>query len=229
MLNRWHIFKSKRARSKWNAKIDKKRRVQTNENKDQCVSSNFVLSCYHHHCCCSNERSFKSEASLFTSIENLLTLFAFAFIFCCQVIVVKSMFSSYQIDLSSENSFFIHISSVSFSFIMFITIRYMVSMLAPKSSKALHFDKYNITKFLERFKKQYDEDKVIEKKRWIKFFHYCVKFITEFMTIISSYVDRSWKTFEKKMQKEFKNQNIEQMINFRFFLKRFKNKVRKNN
>ena len=29
------------------------------------------------------------------------------------------------------------------------------------------------------------------------------------------------------MQKEYKDQNIEQMINFRFFLKKFKNKIKK--
>ena len=94
-LNRWHIFKFKRARLKWNAKIDKGRRVQTDENKDRCVSFNFALNCYHHHCCCSNERFFKFEAFLSTSIESLLTLFTVAFTFCCQVIVVRSMFSSY--------------------------------------------------------------------------------------------------------------------------------------
>ena len=49
------------------------------------------------------------------------------------------------------------------------------------------------------------------------------------MKIFSWYVDWSWKAFEKKMQKEYKNQNIEQMINFRFFLKKLKNKVKKNN
>ena len=89
---------------KW--EIDKKRRIQTGEDKDQCVSFNFVLNCYYHHYCCSNERFFKSEALLSTSIENLLTLFAVAFIFYCQTIVVRSMFSSHQIDLSSKNSFF---------------------------------------------------------------------------------------------------------------------------
>ena len=47
------------------------------------------------------------------------------------------------------------------------------------------------------------------------------------MKIFSSYVNRSWKVFEKKMQKEYKNQNIKQIINFRFFLKKFKNKVKK--
>ena len=31
----------------------------------------------------------------------------------------------------------------------------------------------------------------------------------------------------KKMQKEYKDQNIEQMINTRSFLKKFKNKVKK--
>ena len=229
MLNRWHIFKFKRSRSKWNAKIDKKYRIQTNKNKNRCVSFNFTLSCYYYHCCCSNERSLKSETFLSTSIESLVTLFAVAFIFCCQIIVVKLMFSSYQIDLSSRNSSFIYISNVLSSLIISAIIRYMMFMLASKFSKILHFDKYNITKFLERFEKQCNEYKIIEKKQWIKFFCYCVRFIAEFMKIFSSYINRNWKTFEKKIQKKYKNQNIEQMINFCLFLKKFKKKIRKNN
>ena len=49
------------------------------------------------------------------------------------------------------------------------------------------------------------------------------------MKIFSSYVNRSCQIFEKKMRKEYKDQDIEQMINFHLFLKEFKNKVRKNN
>ena len=112
---------------------------------------------------------------------------------------------------------------------MSATVRYMMFMLASKFSKTLHFDEHNITKFLERFEKQCDEYEVIEKKRWIKLSRYCVKFIAEFMKIFFSYIDRSWKIFEKKMRKEYQDQDIEQMINFRLFLKKFKNKVRKNN
>ena len=163
-LNWWHIFKFKQTRSKWNAKIDKRRRIQTDENKNRCVSFNFASNYYHHHCCCSNERSFKSETFLSTSIESLLTLFTVAFIFCYQTIIVKSMFNSHQIDLSSRNSFFIHISSVLFSLIIFATVRYMMFMLASKFSETLHFDEHNITEFLEHFEEQYDEYKVIEKK-----------------------------------------------------------------
>ena len=37
-------------------------------------------------------------------------------------------------------------------------------MPAWKLSEALYFDEHNITKFLERFEKQYDEYKIIEKK-----------------------------------------------------------------
>ena len=102
-------------------------------------------------------------------------------------------------------------------------------MLVSKFSKTLHFDEHNIIKFLEHFEEQCDEYKIIEKKRWIKFSHYSVKFIAEFMKTFFLYVDRSWKTFEKKMRKEYKNQNIEQIINSHFFLKKFKNKVKKNN
>ena len=41
----------------------------------------------------------------------------------------------------------------------------MMFMLALKFSKTLHFDEYNITKFLERFKEQYNEYELIEKER----------------------------------------------------------------
>ena len=142
---------------------------------------------------------------------------------------MKSMFNSHQVNLLSKNPFFIYISNMSFSLIMFATVWYMMFMLAPKFSKTLYFDEHNITKFLEHFKKQCDEYEIIKKKRWIKFSCYCVKFIAEFMKIFSLYVNRSWKIFEKKMRKEYKDQNIEQMINFRLFLKKFKNKVKKNN
>ena len=102
-------------------------------------------------------------------------------------------------------------------------------ILAPNFLKALHFDEYNITEFLECFEKQCNEYEIIEKKWWIKLFRYCVKSIAKFIKIFSLYVDPSLKVFEKKMQKEYKNQDIEQMINSRLFLKKFKNKIRKNN
>ena len=75
------------------------------------------------------------------------------------------MFNFHQIDLSSGNSFFIHVSNVSLSLIMSATIQYMMFILVSKFSKTLHFDEHNITKSLERFEKQCDEYKVIEKKR----------------------------------------------------------------
>ena len=149
-LNRWHISKSKRSRANWNAKKNKRRRIRADKNKNQCNSSNFDSSC-HHHCYCSNERSFKFEIFSSTSVESLLTLFAVALIFYCQTIVVKLMFSYYQVDLSLRNTSFIYISSVSSPFIMTLTVRYMMFMLVPKSSKTLHFNEHNITKFFERF------------------------------------------------------------------------------
>ena len=93
-----------------------------------------------------------------------MTLFAVAFTFYYRAIVVRSMFNSHQVDLSSGNPSFIYISNVSSSLIMSATVRYMMFMLAPKSSEALHFDEHDITKFLERFEEQCDEYKVIEKK-----------------------------------------------------------------
>ena len=74
------------------------------------------------------------------------------------------MFSSYQVDLSSKNSFFIYISNVTSSLIMSATIQYMMFMLASKFSETLYFDEYNITKFFERFEEQYDEYEIIERK-----------------------------------------------------------------
>ena len=164
-LNQWYISKLKRSRSKWNAKIDKERRVQIDENKNRCVSFNFILSCYYHHCCYSNEQSFKFETSFFISIKSLLVLFASAFISCCQIIVVKLISSFYQIDLSLKNSSLIYTSSVSLSLIMSSIIRYMMFMLASRFSKTFHFDEHNITKFLKYFEKQCNEYEVIEKKR----------------------------------------------------------------
>ena len=91
------------------------------------------------------------ETFLSTSIESLLTFFAIAFISYCQIIVVKSMFNFHSIDLLLKNSSFIYISSVSSSFIMSSTVRYMIFMLVSKFSKNLNFDEHNITKFLKSF------------------------------------------------------------------------------
>ena len=157
-------FDSRRKKIFWFSKFEEGKAVFEYWDKDQYVFSNFALNCYYHHCCCLNEQSFKFETFLSTSVESLLVLFAVAFTSYCQVIIVKSMFNSYQVDLSLGNSFFIHISSVSFSLIMFSTVRYIMFMLAPRFSKILHFDEYNITKFLEHFEKQCDEYKIIEKK-----------------------------------------------------------------
>ena len=115
---------------------------------------------------------------------------------------MRLIFSSYQINLSLKNSSFVHISSMSFSFIMFLTVQYMIFMFVSKSSETLHFDEHNIIEFLERFKKQGDEYKIIEEKWWIKLFRYCIKFIAEFMKIFSLYVNWSWKIFEKKDAKK---------------------------
>ena len=78
---------------------------------------------------------------------------------------MKLIFSSHQIDLSSEDTFFIYISSVLSSSIIFSTIRYMMFMLAPKFLETLHSDEHKITKFFKRFEKQYDEYKTIEEKK----------------------------------------------------------------
>ena len=78
-------------------------------------------------------------------------------------------------------------------------------MLASEFLEILHFDEHNIIKSFEHFEKQCNEYEIIEKKQWIKLFCYCVRFIAEFMKIFFSYVNWSWKIFEKKMQKEYKD------------------------
>ena len=144
--------------------------------KNQYEFSKFFSNClYHHHyCCCSNKQSFKNETLSFTSFENLLILFAVAFIFYCQAIVVKLMFNFHQIDLFSKSTPFFYISNTLFSLNIFSTIRYIMIMLAFESFETLYFDEHNITKFLKRFEKQCDEYEVIDEKCWIKLFYYCV-------------------------------------------------------
>ena len=38
-------------------------------------------------------------------------------------------------------------------------------MFASESSETLHFDQHNITKFLKRFEKQYNQYEIIDEKR----------------------------------------------------------------
>ena len=80
-------------------------------------------------------------------------------------------------------------------------------MLASKSLEVLHFDEHNIIEFLERFEKLCDEYEVAVKKRWVKLSRYCERSITEFMKTSTSYVDRNWAAFDKKMRKKYKNKN----------------------
>ena len=167
----------------------------------------FYLSCKHHcyYCFCSKERSLKFEIFSFASFKSLFILVAIALIFCYQIIVFELMFNSYQIDLSSKSTSFFNISSVLFSLIISLTVLYIIFIFVFKSSKTLHFDEHNITKFLKRLKKQCNEYKIIEKKRWIKLSRYCVRFIANFMKISFLYINRSWNVFEKKIRKKYKN------------------------
>ena len=113
-----------------------------------------------------------------------------------------------------------------FSIATFFAVKYMMFMFASKFSKMLHFDKHNIIKFFERFEKLCDEYEIVVKKQWIKFLWYCERSITEFIKTSTSYVDRNWVAFDKKMRKKYKNKNAKQMTNFRLFLKKYKNKIR---
>ena len=113
-----------------------------------------------------------------------------------------------------------------FSFVMLFAVQYIMLMFASKSSEALHFDEHNIIEFFKRFKKLCDEYKITVKKQWVKLSRYCERSIIEFMKTLTSYVNRNWIVFNKKMQKKYKNKNAKQMINFRFFLKKYKSKTR---
>ena len=119
------------------------------------------------------------------------------------------------------------IISISFSsLVMFFAVRYIILMFALKFFKALHFDEHNIIEFFKHFEKLYDEYEITVKKRWIKLSCYCERSIIEFMKTSISYVNRNWIVFDKKMQKKYKNKNAKQMINSRFFLKKYKSKTR---
>ena len=165
------------------------------------------LSFKHHYCCYFflKERFLKFEILLFAFFENLLTFVAIAFIFYYQTIIFESMFSFYQIDLSSKSTSFFNILNVSFSLIMFSIVWYIIFIIAFESSEALHFNKQNITKFLKRFEKQCDEYEIIEKKHWIKLSCYCIRLIANIIKILFSYINRSWNVFEKKIKKKYKN------------------------
>ena len=101
----------------------------------------------------------------------------------------------------------------------------MIFIFASKSSETLHFDEHNIIEFLKRFKKLCNKYKIIVKKQWIKLFRYYKRQIIEFMKTSTSYINRNWTVFDKKMQKKYKNKNAKQMTNFRLFLKKYKSKT----
>ena len=188
---------------------------------------NFALNCYYHHSCCSNKQSFKSEVFFSISIESSLAFLAVAFIFYCYIIVVKSVFNFYRIDLLSRNLSFIHISSVSLSLITFSTIWYIIFMLVSKFTRVLHFNKHNITKFLERFKKQDDKYKIIEKKWWIKLFCYCVRFITEFMKMFLHILIEVERSLKRRCAKNIKIRTLNRWFTFVFFWRNSKIKSEK--
>ena len=102
-------------------------------------------------------------------------------------------------------------------------------MFISKFSKVLHFNEHNIIEFFECFEKLCDEYKIFIKKQWIKFSRYCEQSIIEFMKTSILYVDRNWAAFNKKMRKKYKNKNAKQMTNLRFFLKKYKSKIRIDN
>ena len=197
------------------------------KNKDKYKFSKIVNN-YYSHCYCKEHSSKFTSSSSLVSFESLLNLFAVAFIFCCQAIFIEIMiisesnslkiFSFIESSKMTTSTFFSPIAT-------FFAVKYMMFMLASKSSKTLHFDEHNIIKFLERFEKLCDEYEVAVKKRWIKLSRYCERSIVEFMKTLISYVDRNWTAFDKKMRKKYKNKNAKQMTNFRLFLKKYKNKT----
>ena len=222
-------FNSKQQRSQQKQKKDD--RCEQNwwkENKNRYRSFKIVNNYYSHYCCKKQSSKFTSFSSL-ASFESLLNLFIVAFTFCCQIIFIKIMIilrsDSLKISSfikSSKMTTSIFFSSIATSF----AVKYIMFMLASKSSRALHFDEHNIIKFFKRFEELCDEYEVSVKKRWIKLFRYCERSIIEFMKTSTLYVDRNWTAFDKKMRKKYKDKNAKQMTNSRLFLKKYKNKIR---
>ena len=209
-------------------KNDRNKQNRWKKNKNKYKSFKIVNN-YYSHCYCKEHFSKFTSFSSFASFENLLNLFVVALTFCCQIIFIKIMIISESDNLKifsfikfSKMSILIFFSSI----VTFFAVKYIMFMFISKFSKTLHFDEYNIIEFFKRFKKLCDKYEIVVKKWWIKFFRYCERSIIEFMKILISYVDRNWTVFNKKMRKKYKNKNAKQMTNFRFFLKKYKNKTR---
>ena len=203
-------FNSKQQRSQQRQrKDDRSEQNWWKENKDKYRSSKIVNN-YYSHCCCKNNSSKFTSSSSLASFESLLSLFIVVFTFCCQAIFIKTMIISEPNSLeifsfieSSKMSTSIFFSSIATSF----AVRYIMFMLAPKFSETLHFDEHNIIEFLKRFEKLCDEYEIVIKKRWVKLSQYCERSIVEFMKTSTSYVDRNWAAFDKKMRKKYKDKN----------------------
>ena len=117
---------------------------------------------------------------------------------------MRLIFSSHQVDLLLRNTSFIYTSNVLSSLIISSTVQYMMFIFVSKFLEILHFDEHNITKFLERFEEQCDEYEVIEKKRWIKLFRYCVRFIVEFIKIFLHMSIEVEKLLKRRCKKSIK-------------------------
>ena len=203
-------FSSKQQRSQQRQrKDDRNKQNWWKKNKDKYRSSKIVNN-YYSHCCCKKHFSKFTSFSSLASFESLLNLFAVAFAFCCQTIFIEIMIilRSGSLKISSFIKFSKMSISIFFSSIAtFFAIKYMMFMFVSKSSKTLHFDEHNIIEFLERFEKLYNEYKIIMKKQWVKLFQYCERSIIEFMKTLTSYVDRNWAVFDKKMRKKYKDKD----------------------
>ena len=207
-VNNWRFFNSKALLSR---KLSRSRRFnlkqqwfQQKQKKDNQCEQNWwkknknryksfkIVNNYYSHCYCKKNSSKITSSSSLASFKSLLSLFAVAFTFYCQVIFIEIMIISELNNLKISS--FIESSkmtiSISFSSIAtFFAVRYMMFMLVSKFSEMLHFNKHNIIKFFKRFEKLCDEYEIAVKKQWIKFFRYCERSIIKFMKTLILYVD----------------------------------------
>ena len=91
--------------------------------------------------------------------------------------------------------------------------------------------KKNVTKFLKRFNEQYQEHCVNNVDKFRKLSRYCEKLMSNFIKIISVWVNQNWKKLIQIMKKKYELKNSKQQMNSFHFLKIFKNRshIEKNN
>jgi hypothetical protein len=104
--------------------------------------------------------------------------------------------------------------------------RWLIIMLALRTSEAFLFDDYNITKFLDRYVdlcQDYDFEK---RKKIRRLFRYCDFINEQYVRIVINANVSKWKELCKTFCKNYKNKNLNQQLHSLKYLEIFKNKMR---